>query len=311
MGASAASTAPGADATLRAAATPSRPSQARLDHDVPAAPAGELDSLTLEPYDVAPYVAGASSDLDEPMRASASPGNARRSEPLTEALQDAGVADDGASSVEIHATPGSDTPDGPSANDTPTQTATPLDSGPEAVTAAPPASTPRRHTPRFARRSTTGKHGKRRVLGGLCAALALLLGLQLALAQRAELASDARTRPAIATLCAVMRCTLPPWHEPTALAMLERNVLPSRTKPGVLEVDAHFRNDARWPQAWPVLVLTLSDVEGQPLGARAFRPAEYLPRNAATELAPGRSARVHFEVREPAPGVVAFTFDFR
>ena len=35
-----------------------------------------------------------------------------------------------------------------------------------------------------------------------------------------------------------------------------------RAHPGALRVQAGFRNEAPWPQAWPELVLTLSDVEG-------------------------------------------------
>ena len=143
-------------------------------------------------------------------------------------------------------------------------------------------------------------------------ALLLALALQLVLAQRQELAADARWRPLVGALCGVLRCSLPPWHEPTAYTMLGRNVRPSPGAAGVLRINASFRNDARWPQRWPTLLLTLSDVDGREVGQRAFAPSDYRRDHKPTdELAPGQSASVQLDVVEPAPRIVAFTFDFQ
>lgn len=146
----------------------------------------------------------------------------------------------------------------------------------------------------------------------LIAVLTIALALQLLLAQRDELAADARWRPLLAQLCGVLACEIPPWHEPTALTMLNRNVLPVADHAGVLRVNASFRNDARWAQPWPTLVLSLEDVDGRRVGQRAFSPRDYRKGYRADErIAPGQSAAVQFDVLEPAPHVVAFTFDFR
>ena len=94
--------------------------------------------------------------------------------------------------------------------------------------------------------------------------------------------------------------------------MLQRSVRPKPGESGVLAVEASFRNDARWAQSWPQLVLSLSDVDGRPVGQRAFQPQEYRrAHRVGDELLPGQSATVTFEVIEPAPRIVAFTFDFR
>ncbi len=144
------------------------------------------------------------------------------------------------------------------------------------------------------------------------AGLVLLLALQLLLAQRRELAADARWRPYVSALCTVAGCELPPWHEPAAFTMIQRNVRAKPGSPGVLAVEASFRNDAHWPQPWPTLLLGLSDVDGRLAGQRAFTPGEYRPDRKATDvLLPGQSANVTLEVIEPAPRIVAFTFDFR
>ena len=151
----------------------------------------------------------------------------------------------------------------------------------------------------------------------LLAALTLLLALQLLLADRARLAADARWRPLLQTLCGTLRCTLPTWHEPTAFTLLNREVRPLTGVPGVLQVQASFRNDARWAQAWPGLQLSLSDADGRLIGSRVVSPQDYLghpmpPSDAfAPALAPGQGAHITFRVREPAASTAAFEFDFR
>lgn len=180
----------------------------------------------------------------------------------------------------------------------------------ESIAPTPPQATP---APSFLHRTDRAATPARRwpELAAV-AALALLLGLQLLLAQRDTLAAHARWRPLVAALCQALRCTLPPWREPAAFTMLHREVRPHPRHPGTLLVNASFRNDARWPQPWPQLLLTLSDLDGRTVGARAFSAPEYLGAPPAQrEIAPGQSAAVTLVVVEPAPDVVAFSFDFR
>ena len=181
---------------------------------------------------------------------------------------------------------------------------------------APPASEPE-PAPAAATTASTGPAfaaptaaGRGRWRWPLIALLALLLGLQILLADRARLAADPGWRPVVENLCGALGCTLPPWHEPTAFLMLDRQIRPADT-PGVLRVDATFRNDARWAQDWPALQLALSDADGRVLGSAVFTPEQYLGAAPATRLAPGQSAQASFLVREPAPGTVAFSFEFR
>lgn len=202
----------------------------------------------------------------------------------------------------------------------------PVSTDTDRITATTTAPTPhgRRHrkrsdphrassAPSFARRGVSMLHlGPRWPGAAALMVLTVLLGLQLLLAQRHTLAADARWRPALAALCNVIGCELRPWREPHAFTMLARNVRPAPQHPGVLLVEASFRNDARWPQPWPRLLLRLSDGRGHALGQRLVAPVEYRGSTLApTKLAPGQSASVRFAVREPAPDVVAFDFDFR
>lgn len=197
--------------------------------------------------------------------------------------------------------------------DTSTDTAAAAAAG-EPVPVAPATSPVRRsqRAPSFVRRHAPAlAHSSDRRWWWIVVALALLLALQLLLAQREELAANARWRPAISRLCGVLHCEIPTWREPTAFTMLQRSVRPKPGVVGVLRVDASFRNDARWAQPWPTVLLTLSDMEGRPVGLRAFQPHEYLRGHGDDRIAPGQSATIRFDVIEPAQRVVAFTFDFK
>ena len=142
-------------------------------------------------------------------------------------------------------------------------------------------------------------------------ALALLLAGQLFFGERAALAARAQWRPSVASACDALGCSLPPWREPAAFVMLARDVIAVPDRPGVLRVQASFRNDARWAQPWPALVLTLSDADNRTLGTRRFEPRDYLGDTPASSLlAPGQASQLAFDIVEPAPNVVAFDFRF-
>jgi len=191
------------------------------------------------------------------------------------------------------------------------------DEAPLPAASAPRAApTPARKAtgPRFLHRArTTPVHARRaRWQWTAAAALALLLCVQVVVADRARLAAQAGWRPVVLALCGVFRCDVPTWREPGAFTMLSRDVRPVPGAPGTLQAQATFRNEARWAQAWPVILLTLKDADGRTLGARALQPGDYLPDGeAASPIGPGQSAQMAVRVREPSANVVAFSFDFR
>lgn len=229
--------------------------------------------------------------------------------PATEA--DAPAADEDAGSPTGQAADAADA-DTAAATDAHTDTDTAAAAG-EPVPAAPATPPVRRsqRAPSFVRRHAPAPtRSSDRRWWWVVVPLALLLALQLLLAQRVELAADARWRPVIGQLCGVLQCEVPAWREPTAFTMLQRSVRPRSGVAGVLRVDASFRNDARWAQPWPTVLLTLSDMEGRPVGLRAFQPHEYRGHGDG-RIAPGQSATIRFDVIEPAQRVVAFTFDFQ
>jgi predicted Zn finger-like uncharacterized protein len=143
------------------------------------------------------------------------------------------------------------------------------------------------------------------------AALAVLLLAQSLYAERDSLAASRQWRPWLATLCAGLGCSLPAWHEPSALHVLSRDVRPHPSVEGALLISASFRNDALWSQAWPALQLTLSNLDGQTIAKRRFAPSEYLGLSLpGGAIEPGQTASISLEVRDPGKQAVAFEFEF-
>jgi len=146
---------------------------------------------------------------------------------------------------------------------------------------------------------------------GIAALLLLALCVQILVADRARLAADPEWRPRVEVLCAALRCSVPPWHEPDAFRVTSREVRPHPSVPGVLMVSASFRNDAAFAQAWPQLELSLTDIDGQSLGLRRFAPSEYLGSAPATQrIAPGQSANITLEIVDPGKRALAFGIGF-
>jgi hypothetical protein len=154
-------------------------------------------------------------------------------------------------------------------------------------------------------------HATRRGEWSIALLFSLLLVMQLAWQSREQLAATPVLRQPLESLCHLFACKLPAWHEPTALTLISRDVIALPEQPGVLRVQASFRNDARWAQRWPILVLSLSDANGYTIGRRRFTPEHYLgntPEQAL--LAANQATQIAFDIVDPSPGVVAFDFRF-
>nr|WP_323134700.1 DUF3426 domain-containing protein [Xanthomonas cassavae] len=219
-----------------------------------------------------------------------------------------------ASTADLHAPPTTPATGRADADATWGPDATAVHPGTQAPGATPLLPLPTPSAPAFARRGL----GRPRLRASgrqwaLLVGLVGVLALQIVIADRAHLAGDARWRPVVSAACTVLRCSLPAWREPAALTLLNREVRPMPGMPGVLQIQASFRNDARWAQAWPWLQLSLSDADGRVIGTRVLAPQEYLGQAPVEQdtLAPGQAVQVAFRVREPAASTAAFSFDFR
>ena len=145
-----------------------------------------------------------------------------------------------------------------------------------------------------------------------CAALLLLLLAQLLVADRAALASNAALRPMLASACTALSCSLPPVKDLSRLTLLSRDIRPHPSVPGALIISATVRNDADFTQPYPVIRIALSDLDGNAIAMRRFRPADYVSdaKTRAAGLPPGATVAAAFEVADPGKNAVAFEFGF-
>lgn len=168
-------------------------------------------------------------------------------------------------------------------------------------------------TPSFARHRRAvrrPRHTLRWALG--CLLLGLLLSAQLAWAERGTLLRDPATAPWLTQAAHVLGVTLPPTPDLSRLQLLSRDIRPHPSVPGALLITATLRNDAPFTQPYPVIAITLSNLDDQRVAMRRFRPSEYM-RDAHTRangLAPGATTALMFEVRDPGQNAVAFQFGF-
>ncbi len=235
----------------------------------------------------------------------------------TDATDDLPAIDASRSTTEVAAV--SDTPAAPDADVPPEgntdevdtdDTGTDRESMPDIHTEpAPP-------TPSFAihrRRHTTvaPPHTWRWIAG--CAVLLVCLGLQLTWAERQALAANPTTRPWLARACDWAGCQVPTVSDLSDLELLSRDVRPHPTVPGALLISATVRNNATFAQPYPVVSITLSDLDQNRIAMRRFRPASYIADagTRAAGLAPGATTALMFEVRDPGRNAIAFEFAFQ
>jgi predicted Zn finger-like uncharacterized protein len=141
--------------------------------------------------------------------------------------------------------------------------------------------------------------------------LALALGVQYAWWDRNQLAESVAWRPALDWVCERAGCELPLRHDFTRVEMVGRDVRDNPQVPDALTISAAFINRAPFPQAYPVLQISFSDVAGTPVAVRRFMPEEYLrDKNPARGMAPGEQTLVMLEIADPGARAVSFQFDF-
>ncbi|MDR0528146.1 MAG: DUF3426 domain-containing protein [Zoogloeaceae bacterium] len=108
--------------------------------------------------------------------------------------------------------------------------------------------------------------------------------------------------PASGAWFRALQIEVPPGRRPESLSILASE-LQTLGAPDRLQLLVTLRNQARQPQAWPCLELTLTDVYGAVVARRVFQPTEYLTRaQAATDFLPGDVAlKLDIGAREFVP----------
>ena len=139
-------------------------------------------------------------------------------------------------------------------------------------------------------------------------ALALLLLAQLVDANRATLSRNLVLGPSLRALYAALGRPIPAGDTISAWDVTALNVTSDPQAPGALSITGSLENHADYTQAWPDLRVVLSNQYGEPLRARDFKPAEYLPLNQSNvQLSSGQAVRFRMDIVDPGPDAVGFS----
>jgi len=122
--------------------------------------------------------------------------------------------------------------------------------------------------------------------------LALALALQITVAFRTEIAKHHPDwRPTLESACRSFGCVVEMPRDADLVSIVSSELNPESDK-SRLHLEAHLKNRADYPQAYPYLELTLTDVRDQPVIRRVFEPKDYLPADAPPDFRAGTEITV-------------------
>ena len=142
------------------------------------------------------------------------------------------------------------------------------------------------------------------------AVLLIALMLQVVIANRESLAKNVTFRPLLNELCVFAHCQLSVWQQPEAFQPIQFSVTADSIQNGLLMVQLSFKNTAEWPQPWPLIELTFTNISGQKMGLRRFHPNEYLNSAHAPNINAGQSVSVELAIQETTGKAEGFQFNF-
>lgn len=153
--------------------------------------------------------------------------------------------------------------------------------------------------------------------GTLAWALATLLLVAFIVVQygyfmRNDLARFPQLRPWLEKICDITGCTIPLMYTPHLIKLVSRDIRTHPNEKDALQVRARILNEAAYPQAYPVLSVELSDMNGKVIASRLFHPDEYLPAGVDIKagIASKAQADIQLDLLDPSHAAVGFEFAF-
>lgn len=140
--------------------------------------------------------------------------------------------------------------------------------------------------------------------------LLLALAAQLVYYMRDRLAANyPDLRPQLAQACEALGCTLSLPRDTRQVLILGSDL--QTESGGNLSLEVTLANRASHAMAWPVLELTLTDVEDQPLARRMFAPSEYLPAGGMEAAGIQARSEVPVDLQLQSKGIRAAGYRLR
>ena len=140
--------------------------------------------------------------------------------------------------------------------------------------------------------------------------LMLIFVLQAVYFSRHDLARNPAYRPYLAKACEMIGCTINVKYDIKQIEIIGRDVRTHPSADNALIAGTTLINNARYPQPYPLLTLTFSDITGTKRAERRFTPREYLKSGTdiLAGMTPDLPVQVELELVDPGKDAVNFEF---
>lgn len=154
------------------------------------------------------------------------------------------------------------------------------------------------------------RHGALLAAGSVALAVALLA--QYLYFHGRELARRPALYPIAEQVCGLLGCRVDPPRDLAAIEVLTRNVYTHPNRPDALMITATLANRGEYPQPFPLMQVSLTDLQGKVVAMGQFEPRAYLPPgiDPSAMMLPNRPVNVGVEVADPGNTALAFEFEF-
>lgn len=140
--------------------------------------------------------------------------------------------------------------------------------------------------------------------------LMLIFVLQAVYFSRHDLARNPAYRPYLAKACEMIGCNINVKYDIKQIEIIGRDVRTHPSADNALIAGTTLINNARYPQPYPLLTLTFSDITGTKRAERRFTPREYLKSGTdiLAGMTPDLPVQVELELVDPGKDAVNFEF---
>lgn len=136
----------------------------------------------------------------------------------------------------------------------------------------------------------------------------LIMLAQIAYFKFDTLSQDPSYRPIYSILCQVVDCQLPELQDVSQISTQHFTVRQHPSIEQALSIDTLLINNSPYPQSFPDLKITFTDLENQVIASRLFRPKEYLAGELAGQTTMLSQVPIHIALEIVNPGDNAMNY---
>jgi len=142
--------------------------------------------------------------------------------------------------------------------------------------------------------------------------LVFTLALEYIWFNRNQLIQIPQAKPWVERLCQFTNCEMAALRDPAQIELVTRNIYSHPNQKNTLIVAVTLVNHANFAQPYPLMQIDFSDIRGNVVAARRFKPQTYLhiPKQQIRPLAPETSNSFTMMIQDPGKQAMTYEFNF-